>query len=349
MKTYEKSKGEKKEMKKYEWSYVNLEDIESFLKKRLNSLFSQRIGSISPKNKEELLLLIEYNEDMVFEALKNNKGASEEINSVTYGLIYLTLLKKNKDKLKKMLDSFKNMINMPNRVLRFLAVLNQKDPKPGKIILLIKDEKILLKVPKFLRKWIIKLLNDWKLNEELTEQFIQHLPIWKIFFKSIHAGEYKKYTNAINIVKCVRGEKEFEHKKVLSQFNSLLESKDEKIFDFLENRQGIFFRNTINICDKFSTSVKEEVYIKFLKKILPKLKLEQLFELSNVLKDFNEKKCKEHGKNCSTYFTKNGTIHWSAKREILSGGKLKKITGNLVDEVLFKEVDKKKRIILKFA
>lgn len=315
---------EKEEKKKVLKKLAIVTDVETFLQKRVSSLFSAGSGKLSAPNQAEIKLLLECRDSYIIKAVQG-KLSSEELGAFTLGnlcLLQASPVPKfvfTKEGV-EILKIVKKVINNPNRLLRFLAVLKGNEPDP--------KEAILLKYNNAFRTLIMEILDSFPHSPEVCEQMIKHTPIFKKLFKNIHAGEFKKFTNAQKLIVATRKKKSaFPEQSNSSTLERLFSKKDEKIIDFFKTQPGLFFRNVVRLCNTFEDKSKE--ICQLAEGIIPKMKPEQLLELDHLL---NIPSQPDH----TTFITKRGTMKFIEKKAPPKVNKTQEMIRDLVKNVLYK-------------
>lgn len=299
-------------------------DVEPFLKKRVSALFSAGSGKISSPNQNEIKILIECRPNYILDALQG-KLSSEEIGAFSLGHLcskYAPPAPKTqftKEGL-EILKLVKKVLNTPNRLLRFLAVLKggEADPKAP----------ILLKYNNAYRTLIMEMIDSFPHNSEVCEQMIKHNFIFKKLFKNIHAGEFKKFTNAQKLVFATRSKKsDFPELPNSSTLEIMMSKKDVKIFEFFRKLPGLFFRNVVRLCLIFEDNTNEIVSLA--EEVIPKMKPEQLLELDHLL---NISMQPDH----TTFITKKGTMKFISKKSPPKVNKNQELIRDIIKKTLYK-------------
>jgi hypothetical protein len=247
-------------------------------------------GKLTVLNMEELDILLKHFPD---EMLKSFKSIQNE-ELICYFVGKIAMIKERKESIE---DLMTKHIMTPNRMLRFLSVLNGGTADP--------DKPIKLKsLNKFMRKRLVKNIEGFKVNSDICGQFKQHEGIWRRFYISLHImkeKKFRKYKNVIQFGNCVFGNEKYPFQSNASIIDSYFEKDDFKSLSaFFKDSPGLFFRNAIRVCEAF----KEEKTEELIQSMLPKLKIEQLIELQNTLESYNKER---------QFFTKFGTFHFSLK------------------------------------
>eukprot|EP01080_Neovahlkampfia_damariscottae_P007038 gene7038-11203_t len=299
---------EKKVTKKLNLIY----DFDSFIQKRLRSLFSMGTGKLNLSNMNEIKTLIQYYDvDVVLNAFNNQKKFSnEELVFYFIGQFCLKLYspkpqtKNDENAKKKVSELMIKYIKSPNKLLRFLSVLKGEAAETSK--------PIEMKLNKFYKKSIIKIINSFEINSDICGEFQQHEIIWQKLFKNFHILKEKKfkkkeYENLSKIGSYIYGNEKYPFKSNQYLIDEFIKNEDLKIFEFFKKQPGLFFRNGIRICCEFKLKKDEEKkqFKNFLEFILKKLKFEQLIELKNVLSSYNKER---------HFFTKFGTFHFTSNK-----------------------------------
>jgi hypothetical protein len=265
-----------------------VENEKEFLQNRIKSLLSMGAGKLTVLNMEELNILLKFFPDEMLKSFKNIQN--EEL--ICYFVGRIVMIKERKEIVEELMTKH---IMTPNRMLRFLSVLNGGTADTDKPIKL-------KKLNKFMRKRLVKNIEGFKLNSDICGQFKQHEGIWRKFYILLHVmkeKKFRKYKNVILFGNCIFGNEKYPCQSNASIIDSCFEKKDFKsLSEFFQTSPGLFFRNAIRVCEAF----KEEKTESLIQSMLPKLKVEQLIELQNTLESYNKER---------QFFTKFGTFHFS--------------------------------------
>ena len=229
-----------------------IEDKDSYVKKRIEILVSNK-NRLRPDNKDELTLLVKYySEDLL---LSLGKIQSEEMLTYVCALLFPNLKKDWNAEDIVLIKLIKKYLLNPNRLYRFLAVLNGNDPDTS--------SKISLNIPRKMRRLIVDILNKMDIVKAIN-MMNSNISFWTILLKSIHIGEYLKsgnykrveiLANVIRNNKLTAKQQKYALEKGLEIYNEkvkvitvvgelndafLTKNKDKAIRILLQN-PGIFF------------------------------------------------------------------------------------------------------------
>lgn len=328
-------KKEKVEVKKEKdtLDIISSDQIDIFLTKRLTTLFSSS-GKASEREKEEINVIVLYSPKLVMDIYINSKIPSEEIRLLTLAFLSKSLFphepKSTKLDTEETFSKFASTyLSNPNRVLRFLSVLNGGEPDP--------NSKIAIKFNKRFKTFLLTSIDAWKMDDIICEQFKQHSQIWKLFFLSCHVREYKNLKNIQNYSDFVRGNKPFPLKSPISRLEQAFSKKDTKeIIKISQENPGLFFRNASRICYAFPDLGDEFIEVSL--KIVENNRIEQLIELIHAFRDdFTMIK-----DNNVSYVTKLGTLNFNDKKKHQPKTKLHAKLSEVFEKVLIKKLSEKK-------
>lgn len=279
------------------WKFIP--DGNDYVVRRMKSLLGNN-GTFSESNANELRALMDYDLTLFRSVFTEAKGVgSEEVRSLVAGELYSRLVKPTQQ-LKKdpsqYFDELTILLNTPNRLLRFLCYIKGKSFDI--------DGKIEAKFCGATRRWLMSVVANFPNDATTYEQFKTHQPIWKFFFKMIHAGEYKKLAQAQHFVKFVRDGTEMPFKTPNSEFDSLMAKKSDGIFAFLLTHPGLFYRNARSILRTFYQHTQLPF---FLTRMVPLLRPSQQMELLYVL---DPKKL-----HSNVFINRKGGIHWNGDKK----------------------------------
>jgi hypothetical protein len=284
-----------------------VEDHQEYLSKRLTTILNIK-GALSSKDIEEISVLCDYAPETVWDRFSKAKIASEEVVCQVIACLFKKLIKFDKSvqltapELEWM-QKLEEYLLTPNKILRFLAVLGGKPPRP--------DQRILTKMPVRLKKFIVYLLDRCGETARTYAELVLHRPIWKVLFRSFHAADKKKfgkYKIAQKIITWVRTNEPAPVKSKLSTLENMITKKSPKIFDFLLKNPGLFYRNARRVAIEFTGY---DGWKDFIPKMVNELKTDQLLQLSYVLETDNSN---EHLHE--SYMNKLGVMHWQKKRKV---------------------------------
>ena len=282
-----------KEEKKIHLQLIS--DKEEFIKQRISILVNSK-NRLRPDNQEELTLISqEYYQDLLNQ-LPNIQ--SEEMLAFVCATLFPPITEEPWTSEQNLIVyRISSMLTNSNRLYRFLAVLNGNKPET--------KEKVNLKIPRRMRKLIVKIIN--KMNPVSALNMMNSNTIfWQLLFKAIHINEYfkkGKYKNAEIIENALRDKElspellekvtkiglQIEGKKIkLTTTEGDLDlafgtyNKELAIKILLENR-GMLFRNFRRLISKFELT-KEEIDM-IMKEGMEKLTTNQLLDLRHVLEN----------------------------------------------------------------
>lgn len=308
------------------------DQIETFLTKRLTTLFSSS-GKASEREKEEIKVLSLYSSKLVMDIFSKSKIPSEEIRIITLASLSKILFPHEPNSMKSDTEDIfvkfaTSYLSNPNRMLRFLSVLNGQEPDTS--------SKIEIKFNNRFKKFILTIINNWKVDDVVCEQLKQHKQIWKLLFTSCHVKEFKSLKNAIDFSDFVRGNKKFPLKSPISLLEQSFAKKDSKeVLRICKEHPGLFFRNASRICFAFPDLGDE--FLEFVLKVAESLRVEQLLELLHAFKDdYSITKDNE-----LSYVTKLGTIQFLKKKN-QQKNKLHFKLSEIFEKVLIKKLGEKK-------
>ncbi len=284
-----------------------VKDCKTFLAKRLKSLLLSK-GSLSPKDREEITVLVNYFHETVWQEFTNTKISSEEVVVQVVTSLFKKLVRFDKNtqitpEELSWIQKLEDYLCSPNKILRFLAVLNGKEPKP--------DQKILMKFPNRIKKFIVYLLDRCGETDRTYSELMLHRPIWKLISKSFHAGDktkFGKYRTAQKLIAWIRTNESAPIKSKLSTMEKFFRQKNKKIFDFFLHNPGLFYRNARRATVTFSG---HSGWKEFIPEIVKQLKTDQLLQLSYVL-ETPEQQPQEPSKEA--FVNKAGVMHWQKLR-----------------------------------
>lgn len=299
----------------------------TFCMKRFQTILLKSNGVLTSIEIDELFLLIKYFEKEIIEKYSSTQVCSEEVRCFVSAILYKI----------HMNTSLCVYINTPNRILRFLAVLHVEDNKEyGKPN---PHHKILLRGGgRHFKSIILKMINQCEECDKSEDEFLRNEMKWKAIFKFVHFGEKKnmeeypiafrhanRITNAKKIASLVNKESIIDvQKKIGKKFifhdientesmstisgkvNKYIDSSNEEIFNYLENKPGLTFRLMRRISLQFENS---DNLIPFLKVIIPKMTFEQQVDIYHI---FSSSLQKDHP---DVAITSKSTIFWK-KNEI---------------------------------
>ena len=213
---------------------------------------------MSAVDKEELEVLINYDHSLVLTEYEKSNKQSEEVRAFVLGEIALKIChpapdSKVTEESKKFLKTAEGLLTRPSRLLRFLSVLEGEEPEA--------DKKIYLKFRKGYAKFIIRVLSGFDLKSStVCEELSAHERIFKILFKGIHAGSFKKNKKAQDVIKAVRTGK-YPTLSKLGLLELFCKKYDRKCWNFLLTNPGLFFRNAIRFCSIFPIDIEHHFNI----------------------------------------------------------------------------------------
>lgn len=283
-----------------------VDDYKNFIENRLKYLLLSN-SSLSSKEREEIVVLTNYDHEFVWNIFTSTKISSEEVIVQIVTSIFKKVI--NIDKNGQIteeeiiwLNKLEDYLCSPNRILRFLAVFNGKEPKP--------DQKIMIKFPNRIKKFIMYLLDKSGETDRTYSEILLHRPIWKLIGKSFHASDhnkYGKYKTAQKIIQWARTNDPAPIRSKYSIMEKYLKQRNKKIFEFFLNNPGLFYRNAKRTTILMADSIE---WKEFIPQIVKKLKTDQLIQLSYVLETPDEyDTCKE------SFVNKAGIMHWHKYRQ----------------------------------
>ena len=187
----------------------------------------------------------------------------------------------------KVLAWLKTKLTSPNRVLRFLAVLNDQLPQI--------DVKIKVKFPRRIRKWLAEVIANFKLNDITLTQLVEHQMIWQYILAILHSGKNKQLEHINKIVR----NRHTASLTLNSKVENLITTTNEEIFTFLLDHPGVFYRQATRLAQQFPNY---QHWDQFLAHILVKLNLSQLMDLTHILQ--------ERDPHSLVTFNKEGKLHY---------------------------------------
>jgi hypothetical protein len=244
-----------------------VENGEDYVKERLAGLV-RRTSSLDGSTKAELALLIEaFPESDILDKWESRHllVTSEEMNCYLAGTLY----KKNPLCSERLV----RVLNSPNRVVRFLSVLNGNEPT--------KDEDALVVLPNKLRKFIIKCMCTWD-EENAVREMRGRLGLWKLLLKHLHIHTLKPDLPK-RIATRIHKKQKCEPNWV-AKFENLYKSQNiEDLKELFLSDPGYSFRFLRCFLAEHHSQMETSAWEQFFDKLFASWKAPRIIEMLNIM------------------------------------------------------------------